>query len=271
MAEPSPTGVRSEPRSDRAAGRAVATVAVVLLVVLPLVGLGLRAFADVWRAPALLPQTLGLRGVRALDLRLLTAIVNSAVVAVATTGAAVLLAWPAARAIGERRVRHPTLVLLVLALPLLVPPYAVGTGLLTWFLRLGLTDHLAGLVLAHLVFVLPYVVLLLVPAFTRDVRALEEAASVLGTRPARRLLAVTLPAVRRHLSAAVLLGFIVSWSQYGTSLAVGGGIPMLPLVLVPHVGTDPQIAAVLALIFLAPALLAVVAVVAIAWAGRGGR
>jgi hypothetical protein len=49
----------------------------------------------------------------------------------------------------------------------------------------------------------------------------------------------------------------VSWSQYGTSLIVGGGIPMLPVVLVPFVRADPQIAAVLDLIFLAPPLLIV--------------
>jgi hypothetical protein len=47
----------------------------------------------------------------------------------------------------------------------------------------------------------------------------------------------------------------VSWSQYGTSLIVGGGIPMLPVVLVPFVRADPQIAAVLNLIFLAPPLM----------------
>jgi putative spermidine/putrescine transport system permease protein len=59
------------------------------------------------------------------------------------------------------------------------------------------------------------------------------------------------------LAVAALLGFLVSWSQYGLSLAVGGGTPMLPLLLVPFVGPDPQVAAVLSLVFLAPAMLAV--------------
>jgi len=38
---------------------------------------------------------------------------------------------------------------------------------------------------------------------------------------------VTLPSVRACLAAAFLLGFLVSWSQYGSPLAVGGGLPML--------------------------------------------
>jgi putative spermidine/putrescine transport system permease protein len=69
---------------------------------------------------------------------------------------------------------------------------------------------------------------------------------------------VTLPAVRPTLAAAAFIGFLVSWSQYGSSLAVGAGRPMLPLVMLPFIGSDPQVAAVLALLFLAPAVLALV-------------
>ena len=145
---------------------------------------------------------------------------------------------------------------MLLALPLVVPPYATGTGLAEWFLRLGLADTHAGLVLAHLVYALPYVVLVLAPAFEAGVAELEEAARTLGAGPARRLTLVTVPTVGPALAGATLLAFLVSWSQYGASLAVGGGLPMLPLVLVPFVGTDPQVAAALALLFLVPAVAA---------------
>ena len=71
------------------------------------------------------------------------------------------------------------------------------------------------------------------------------------------------------LAVAALLGFLVSWSQYGLSLAVGGGTPMLPLLLVPYIASDPQVASVLALVFLAPALLA--AGLSLALVARGSR
>jgi ABC-type spermidine/putrescine transport system permease subunit II len=74
----------------------------------------------------------------------------------------------------------------------------------------------------------------------------------------RRLVLVSVPAVLPDLAVAALLGMMVSWGQYGLSLAVGGGLPTLPGVLVPFVGTDPQVAAALALILLAPAVAAVV-------------
>lgn len=55
---------------------------------------------------------------------------------------------------------------------------------------------------------------------------------------------------------ALALAFTVSWSQYATSLTAGGGTPMLPLVLVPYVRSDPQVAAVLTLVFLLPPVVA---------------
>ena len=53
----------------------------------------------------------------------------------------------------------------------------------------------------------------------------------------------------------------MSWSQYGTSLAVAPAQPTLPMLLLPVVGADPQAAAALLLLFLAPAMLALLAAV----------
>ena len=190
---------------------------------------------------------------------------NSLVVALAAAALALLLAWPAARVLGERRLRHPAPVFLLLAMPLLVPSYAVGTGLTEWFIRLDLDGTLPALVAGHLTFVLPYVILVLLSGFGPRLTALEEVAQVNGLSPLRRMLWVTLPAAAPTVGAAALIGFLVSWSDYGTSLAVGGGRPMLPVVLLPFVGADPQVAATLALLFLAPA------VAVLALAVRAGR
>jgi putative spermidine/putrescine transport system permease protein len=96
----------------------------------------------------------------------------------------------------------------------------------------------------------------LAAGFGERITDLEEMGRTMGLGPPRRLLLVTLPATRPTLAAASLLGFLVSWSQYGLSLAVGSGLPMLPLVLLPFVRTDPQAAAALSLEFLAPAIAA---------------
>jgi putative spermidine/putrescine transport system permease protein len=243
--------------TERAWIGAAVAAAVGVAFAAPLVVLPVQAVADQWRAPALLPGRLGTRGLQvAIGGDAGSALVNSLEVAAVTATAALLLGWPAARALGDRRLRHPTPLLVLLAMPLLVPAYATGTGLAEWFLRLGLADGRLGLVLAHLTVVLPYVVLVLTSGFGERLTELEEMAATTGLGPARRLALVTLPAVRPTLAAAGLLGFLVSWGQYGLSLAVGGGLPMLPIVLLPFVGTDPEVAAALSLLFLAPAIAA---------------
>jgi putative spermidine/putrescine transport system permease protein len=246
--------------------RRSAVTALAVAYAAPLALLIVRAAADAWRHPAIVPQQLGVRG---LGYAFSTtggawpALRNSLIVAVVTTGVALVLAWPASRVLagGSRRVRVGLLVLV--ALPLLVPPLAVGHGLSTWLLRWGLVDSVPGLVAAHLVYVLPYVALLLAAGFTGRVTDLEEAARTLGASAPRRLWHVTVPALAPALALALLLGFLVSWSQYGTSLAVAGGTPLLPLVLVPFVQHDPQVASTLALLFLIPPVLALA--VAVRW------
>lgn len=244
------------------APRLIAATALLAAGVLPLGVLLVRGFADSWRAPALLPQRWGTRGFDvALGEGPGSALITSAAVALVTTLAALVIAWPAARVLGERRLRHPVPVFLLLALPLLIPPYAVGSGLTEWFLRLGLTGTLAGLVLAHLVVVLPYTVLLLLSGFGPDLRGLEEMGRAAGLSGVQRLRWVTLAVARPTVAATALLSFLVSWSQYGTSLAVAPARPTLPVVLLPFVGADPQAAAALSLLFLAPALVALVVAV----------
>ena len=226
------------------------------LFALPFGALVLQAFADAWRAPALVPQELGLRGWRAVreSEGALEALATSLSVATVVTGLSLVLAWPAARVLGERRLRHPGPVFLLLAMPLLVPPFASGTGLTQWFIRLDLTDTLPGLVLAHLTVAIPYAVLVLLSGFGPGLRGLEEMARASGLSPRQRLVWVTLPALRPGLVIAGFLCFLVSWSQYGLSLAVGAGRPTLPIILLPFVRSDPQIAAVLSIVFIAPAL-----------------
>jgi putative spermidine/putrescine transport system permease protein len=248
--------------------RSVAVTVLALLYAAPFALLVVRAAADVWRYPAIVPQHLGSRGlgyVLSASGGAWPALRNSLIVALVTTGLALGLAWPASRVLARGAPRVRAVLLVLVALPLLVPPLAVGHGLSTWLLGWGLADSLAGLVAAHLTYVLPYVALLLAAGFTGRVTRLEEAAATLGAGHVSRLRHVTVPAVAPALAFALLVGFLVSWSQYGTSLAVAGGTPLLPLVLVPFIQHDPQVASALALLFLAPPVLALAA------AARWGR
>jgi putative spermidine/putrescine transport system permease protein len=222
----------------------------------PLLVLVVQAFANEWRAPAIIPTEFGTRGFEAAfgQGNAAQALVNSTSIALLTTGLALIIGWPAARALGHKRARQPAVIILV-ALPLLIPPFATGTGLAEWFIRLGIADTIFGVALAHLTAVLPYVVLILALGFTDAVTELEDVARTFGAGFVRRLAFVTVPTVATSLATASLLAFLVSWAQYGTSLAVGGGLPTLPVALLPYVRTDAQVAAALSLLMVVPAVL----------------
>ncbi len=245
---------------NRNRGPWILTTVTVIGVALPLIALALQALADQWRGPAVWPQVYGTRGLHAVldDPNLAAGVANSVLVALIATAVAVVLGWPVARLLSQTR--HPAIGVGPVALPLLIPQAAIGTGLSTFFLRLHLAGSITGLTVAHLVQVLPYVTIALRAGFTTQLNENEEAAATLGVAASQRLRFVTLPALAPALLVAAALGFIVSWSQYGTSLVVGAGTPMLPLTMVPYLRTDPQIAAVLTLLFLIPpALTALVA------------
>ena len=248
------------------------SVVIVLACVVPFGALVLQAAADRWTGRAVLPQELGLRGVRTVwaDPVLVDAVLGSFAVALAVAVAAVLLAWPAARYVAAA---GSVGAWAVLAAPVLVPPLVMGDGLAVWFLEAGLSEGRVALALAHLPVAVPYAVLALTPAFGDDLDELDHTAAVLGASPGRRLLHVVGPAARAHVALALALAFTVSWSQYATSLAVCGGTPMLPLVLVPFVRSDPQVGAVLALVFVVPPVLALGAAASTRhrpWSSRGG-
>jgi len=240
------------------ARRSTLEALVVAAVVVPFLALVVQAVADRWQGQALIPQAMGWRGVRlaAGDPILVRAVGASLAVGAVVAVAAVVLAWPAARYLARTGSRAGWA---LLAAPVLVPPLVLGDGLAAWLPAIGLRGGYAAIVVAHLPASIAYAALALAPAFGPELDEVDATAAVLGASPARRLVTVVVPAARRHVLLALALGFTVSWSQYATSLTVGGGRPMLPLVLVPFVRRDPQVAAVLSLVFLAPPVLTLAA------------
>ena len=241
--------------ASRGVSRRIAEWYIAALIAAPLLVLVVQAFADQWRAPAIIPTAFGTRGFDAAFAQgnAGAALLNSTAIALLAMALALVIGWPAARALGRERARKPAVVLLV-ALPLLIPSFATGTGLAEWFIRLGLADTILGVALAHLTAVLPYVVLILALGFTDALGELEDVARTFGAGTVRRLALVTVPALAPPLAMASLLAFLVSWAQYGTSLAVGGGLPTLPVVMLPYVRSDAQVAAAISLLMIAPAI-----------------
>lgn len=226
----------------------------------PLLPLLIWPFAQGWFFPDLLPTTWTLRTWSYLvspSARLGEALVNSVGIAAGVVALAVAVGLPAARVLALHRFRGRTLVEWLFLAPLIVPGLVVAMGIHILFIRYGLADTHLGVILVHLIPALPYFVLVMGSVFANYSTELEQTAATLGAGPLRIFWHVTLPAIAPGLMVAILFTFLVSWSQYITTVLIGGGkVITLPMLLFPFISAanHPQAAAI-SLVFLAPAFV----------------
>ncbi len=145
--------------------------------------------------------------------------------------------------------------------PLVVPEILLGAALFLYYSRLKLATSIAGLVLAHLLLAIPYVVRTVAAGLAGVDRSLEEAAMSLGASRRQAFWKVTLPLIRSSLLSAAIFAFIVSFSDINVALFVTGPDTVtLPVHVFSQIvwQADPTIAAASTLqIVLIAALLGV--------------
>lgn len=232
----------------------------VFMILLPMAVMALWSVTGRWPWPNLLPESYTLRtlqellfGSAKLPQILFSSIWLAAVVSVLATAVGVLTA----RATELYEFPGRSLVRAAGFLPLLVPGTVFATGIQLTLIRMGLTDTLPGVILVHLVVALPYCVTIMTDV-TRAVGVRhEEQAAVLGAGPFRAFFLVTLPQLLPGILSSMSMGFILSYSQYFTTLMVGGGrIKTLALVLVPYIQSgDRALSSTYATVFVGSALL----------------
>lgn len=231
-----------------------------LCILLPMAVLCIWSVTGRWPWPNLLPESLTMRtleelffGSAKLPELLLSSISLAGTVAVLATVIAILTA----RATEFYEFRGKGLIRFCGMLPLLVPGTVFAMGIQIVMLKLGLSDTIAGVVLVHLVCALPYCVTIMADVTRAVGLGLEEQAAVLGAAPARGFFAVTLPRLMPGVLASISMGFILSYSQYFTTLMVGGGrVRTIALVLVPYIQSgDRALSSAYSVAFVASAMI----------------
>lgn len=144
----------------------------------------------------------------------LRAIVNSVIVAGSVVVLSLALGVGAAFAFARVRFFGRTSLLLAILAVSMFPQVAVLSGLFQVIGLLGLFDNLAGLILADMIFTLPFTVWVLT-AFMRDLPVeIEEAAMLDGASPLVMIRRIFLPLLSPALGATALLAFIAAWNEF---------------------------------------------------------
>jgi putative thiamine transport system permease protein len=111
----------------------------------------------------------------------------------------------------------------IVYLPLIVPQVVFLFGLDVLFLLAGLPPTIPTVVLAHLIFVLPYVFLALADPWRAFDRRFAQAALSLGASPNRVFARIRLPLLAQPVLVAFAIGVAVSVGLYLPTLLIGGG------------------------------------------------
>ena len=155
-----------------------------------------------------------------------------------TTLLLLLIGTPIAWWLARTRSRLKAAVGAVVALPIVLPPTVLGfyllvamgpqgaLGQLTQALGLGLLPFsFAGLVVASVLYSMPFVVQPLQQAFEAIGEATLEAAATLRAGPWDRFFSVAVPLARPGFLTATVLGFAHTVGEFGVVLMIGGNIP----------------------------------------------
>ncbi|MCL1818712.1 MAG: ABC transporter permease [Spirochaetaceae bacterium] len=187
---------------------------------------------------------------KALYYTLLIAVLSALISAVAGTAAAV--------GIHRMKPRIRRVFLALNNVPVLNPDIVTGISLMVLFTALHLTLGFGSLLLAHITFNIPYVVLCILPKLRQLPAEVTEAAMDLGATPLYAFFRVVIPEIAPGIFTGLLIAFTLSIDDFVISFFTSGsGVNNLSIVVysMARRGINPKINAVSTLLFVAVFIL----------------
>jgi len=173
--------------------------------------------------------------------------------AVITAVLAALFGTLAAFALAKYKFRGSQVINSLLLSPLTVPSLIIGIAALLFFTRIGLAGTFAGLLLAHVLISVPYVVRLVLTGLSSFDFTLEKAGYMLGASPARVFWDITLPLLRPAIVSGMIFSFLTSFDNVTVSLfLVAPDTTTLPLAIFSYMQEtlDPLVASISSVVIL---------------------
>lgn len=150
------------------------------------------------------------------------AIVNSLIIGSGTTVLATVLGTAASLGLRNRNILFLGAVKTLFLLPMVVPAVVLGVGMQVLFVRLGIANTYIGVIVAHSVVAIPFVVVSVTGALAGIDRRVELAAESLGASPLTVFRRVTLPLAMPGVLSGAVLAFATSLDEVVLTLFVAG-------------------------------------------------
>lgn len=194
---------------------------------------------------------------------LLNAIENTLIIAIVAAALSTLLGSVAA--IGIHNLRgHKKIVMNTLNnIPMLNPDIITGISLFLLFVSLGITQGYATVILAHVAFCTPYVVLCIIPRLQQMNPDIYEAALDLGATPFQAMRKVIIPEIKPGMISGFILAFTLSIDDFAVTIfTIGtGGLETLSTYIYADArkgGLTPELRPLSTIIFVTVLLLLII-------------
>lgn len=188
---------------------------------------------------------------------IISSLVNTIIIAVAASIISTILGTLAAIGINSMRRVPRTVVMNVTNMPIINPEIVTGVSLMLLFsffaARMTLEFGFVTLLIAHITFDVPYVILSVMPKFRQMDPHLYEAAQDLGCSPFRAFRKVVLPEIMPGVVSGFLMSFTYSLDDFVISyFTTGSTSQTLPITIysMTRRKVSPEINALSTLIFL---------------------
>ena len=194
------------------------------------------------------------------DDSLITAGLNSGLVAAVSTALALCLGVSGALGLEGLRARHQEVIESAMMLPLVIPEVMMGVALMLFFVVIKMPLTLVTVIIGHVVFNVPLVMVIVRARLKKLDRRLTEAARDLGANRWQVFRHVTEPLLRPAILGAGLIAFTVSLDDFIVTFFVAGpGATTLPLKVYSMIkaGITPEINALSTIVVLASMSLVV--------------
>jgi spermidine/putrescine transport system permease protein len=180
------------------------------------------------------------------------AIVASLEIAALASLVATILGTLIALALVRYGFRGRGLTNLLIFMPMTTPEIVMGASLLTLFLNLGVQTGFWTIFIAHVMFIISFVVVTVKARLIGFDRHLEEAAMDLGANELVTFRKVTFPLIAPAMLAAALLGFALSIDDFVITYLNAGSTQTFPIFVwgIARVAVPPQVNVVASAIFL---------------------
>lgn len=159
------------------------------------------------------------------DSTIISSLTNTLLIACVATVIATLLGTFAAIGLYYMHHKERRLIMAFNQIPILNPDIVTAISLMVIFRLFKLQLGLFSLTLAHVIFLIPYVLLSIMPSLNKMERSLPEAALDLGATPSQCVYKVIIPQIQPAILQAALLAFTLSIDDFVISFfTTGNGV-----------------------------------------------